>query len=368
MRSKARNVAATGALWAIVSIFTYLLLKPTWLVPKILPFELSFLTIPLIASFGILSISSIARITIERKPWNAMATKGLNGLALFVFVSLIFQEAPVPSALTDAFYPLQLIILASTGLALFKELSKIYEKLGLLLIALCTGILGYGLYTISGGLSVVWKPFRYMCLPLLVGSLAVSISVLFGFFKDAKHSSTSGLSEWISDGRLRNFFLAFLLTGYVFHLRPYILEKAPLVVILEWMAVSLVVAVMYASVKSLSKQLYVDLEFADWEKHIQKEERQEGEMFRKELYLQELFVDRGTKTPLLVHYMLSLRDLGSSEEKIIEAVRQLVAYRNIKPFWWALPWVKKKIEKRNRNARKQLVENLTETIVKEASV
>lgn len=366
MPSKARNVAATGALWVIVSIFTYLLLKPVWLVPQILPFELSFLVVPLIVSFGILCISSIARVTIGRKPWNAMATKGLNGLALFMFVSLIFQEAPVSAAFTDAFHPLQLIILASTGLALFKELSKICERLGLLLIALCTGILGYGLYTLSDGLSVVWKPFRYTCLPLLVGSLVASISVLFGFFKDVKRPSISGLSEWISDGCLRNFFLAFLLAGYVFHLRPYILDKVPLVVILEWVTVSLAVAVMYASAKSLSKQFYVDLKFADWKKHIQKVKRQEGDTFRKELSLQKLFVDQGIKTPLLVHYILSLTDLESSEEKIVEAVRQLVAYRDATPVWMALPWVKKKMQKKNSNARKQIVENLTETIVKEA--
>lgn len=376
MPSKARNVAVTGALWVVVSIFTYLLLKPIWIVPQILPSGLSFLVVPLIVSFGILSISSIARLTIQRKPWKAMATKGLNGLALFTLMSLIFHPG-IPVAFRDVFrslqltstdviYPLQLIILASTGLAVSKELSKIYMKIGLLFIAPCAGILGYGLYTLSYGLSVAWKPFRYASLPLLVGSLVASISVLFGFFKDVKHPSISGLSEWISDGFLRNSFLAFLLASYFLHLRPYILEEVPLVVILEWVTVSLAVAVMYASAKSLSRHFYIDLEFADWKAHNQKVKRLEGETFRKELNIQELFVDRGIKSPLLIHCILSLRDLESSEEKIVEAVRQLVAYRDTQPVWLALPWVKKKIEKENRNARKRIVESLTETIVKDA--
>lgn len=339
-----------------------------WIVPNILPFELSFLAVPLVASFAVLSVSSIAKLTIERKPWSAMATKGLNGLALFIFISLVFQQASVPAPLTDAFHPLQLTILASIGLTLFKELSKIHEKIGLLLIALCAGILGYGLYTLSDGLSLLWKPFGYTSLPLLVGSLVASISVLFGFFKDVKHPSVSGLSQWISEGYLRSFFLAFLLVSYVFHLRPYILEKAPLVVVLEWVTVSLVVAVMYASARSLSKPLYVEPKFADWKRHLQKVGHQEGDAFRKELHLQKLFVDRGIKTPLLVHCILSLKDLESAEENIAEAVRQLIAYRDAKPVWIALPWVKKKMEKENRKTRKQIVENLTQTLVKETGV
>ena len=377
MPSEALHIAKTCVLWASVSMVIYLVLNPALSGLFLFPLNLSFLTLPSLVLIALLSVSSLARLSIRGKPWSGAVRRGLNGLALFIFLTLLFRELPsYAGVLAAAFYPTQLIVISCTGAAVGGELYKVRRRLGLILKAVSVVVLGYGLHSLlnywlldlslTRKLPSAWTLVSYMSLPLLVGSIAYAVGILIGLFKDTRHPSVSALLTWLSEGSPRNFSLAFFLSLYLLYLRPYISERVPLIVVLEWIAVSLTVATVFISFKSLSEPLYVDLGFADWKKHVQRVQRQEGKAFLRALHLQKSFLDYGTKAPFLVHCISTLKDLGVPEARVADVVKPLIAYKERKPVWIALPWVKKKIRKDNREARKRIVENLAKALAREA--
>ncbi len=377
MPSEVLSIAKTCVLWVAGSVVIYLILNPAISGLLLLRLDLSFLTFPSLVLIALLSVSSLIHFAIRGKLWSRALRRGLDGLAFFLFLTLFFWGLPAYArALGAAIYPLQLTVIACAGLAVGAELTRIRRPPGLILKAASAVILGYGLHQlVDYWLLDLYVPPQllfmrtlasYMSLPLLVGSIAYSVGMLIGLFKLAKHPSVSALLAWLSEGSPRNFALAFLLSIYLLHLRPYISARVPPLVVLEWIAVSLAVATVFFNFRSFSEPLYVDRGFTDWKKHIQEVRRQEGKAFQRELHLQESFLDYGTKAPLLVHSVSTLSDLGVSEEKTADIVKPLITYKERKSIWIALPWVQRKIKENNRESRKRIIENLTKALEREA--
>ena len=295
-------------MWGVAAFLLFLFLSPKLLALNLFKLDPSFLLIPSLSMVVILFSSNVASIVIEQSSQRKTATKWLRVLAPSVFVFLLSKNA-VDNALA---------ILPQGYVLLF-----------------------YVSFSFAGGL------------------LGFSLGSLFGLLEDTRDPRISSASKWISEGLIRNFILGFFLTAYFSFVRPPIMRAlSPYAAIAEWVAATLAVAVIYINVKMVFEELYLDLENTEWMKHIQEVERETGADFKHLTLVQEQFVNQGIKEPLLVYLTLHLRDLGETEQQIIRTAAPLLWYRDKKPSIFALPSVKESFKRKNKEARKKILEDL----------
>ena len=355
-------------IWMSATILLYLFVNPNSpvYIVSFLPYlniDLSFLLVPFTVLFIFLFASGISSMLVKQSPWKDVTSKGLYGLAISTFILVFFEWAPIPAFATAILFPLELTVMVFTGLIIATNLLEHRKRYEPMLAALCTGIVAYAVYDIARVLSQVYEPIAYAFLPFTVGLLTVSAGALFGLFRDLDNFVISKISQWISKGPMRNFALSFFLTIYVNFVRPSV-EGFPPTVIGEWIVIAIVMAVILNVVKGSSKELHTDPEFQDWKKHTRQAQRQTGRDFEHWVSVQEKFVNRGIKEPLLVYLTLAFRDLGETEERILVTLAPLVQYRDRKTSFWNFPWTKGKLEKANMDARKKLLESLVREIKK----
>jgi hypothetical protein len=300
------EVAKIGIIWAAVAFLLFLFLSPTFLALNFFNLDPSFLLVPLLSLIVILFSSNGASIAIERSSRKKVASKGLRILALSVFFFLISK-----STIDNAS-----IILPQGYASLF-----------------------YLSFSFAGGL------------------LGLSLGSLFGLLEDTRAPRISSASKWISEGLTRNFVFGFFLTAYISFVRHPLIELNPYVAIAEWVVVALAVAVVYINVKMVFEEYDPDLENTGWRKHIQEVERETGDDFKHLTFVQEQFVNQGVKEPLLIYLTLLLRDLGKNEKQIIRNMAPLLHYRDKKTSVFALPLVKENLKRRNKESRKEILED-----------
>jgi hypothetical protein len=300
------EVAKIGIIWTAVAFLLFLFLSPTFLALNFFNLDPSFLLVPLLSLIVILFSSNVASIAIERSSRKKVATKWLRILALSVFFFLISKNTIDNAS----------IILPQGYASLF-----------------------YLSFSFAGGL------------------LGLSLGSLFGLLEDTRDPRISSASKWISEGLTRNFVFGFFLTAYISFVRYPLIELNPYVAIAEWVAVALAVAVVYINVKMVFEEYDPDLENTGWRKHIQEVERETGDDFKHLTFVQEQFVNQGVKEPLLIYLTLLLRDLGKNEKQIIRTMAPLLHYRDKKTSVFALPLVKENLKRRNRESRKEILED-----------
>jgi hypothetical protein len=306
MHRKLIDVAKIGIIWAAVAFLLFLFLSPTFLALNFFNLDPSFLLVPLLSLIVILFSSNVASIAIERSSRKKVANKWLRILALSVFFFLISK-----STIDNAS-----IILPQGYVSLF-----------------------YLSFSFAGGL------------------LGLSLGSLFGLLEDTRAPRISSASKWISEGLTRNFVFGFFLTAYISFVRYPLIKLNPYVAIAEWVAVALAVAVVYINVKMVFEEYDPDLENTGWRKHIQEVERETGDDFKHLTFVQEQFVNQGVKEPLLIYLTLLLRDLGKNEKQIIRTMAPLLHYREKKTSVFALPLVKENLKRRNKEFRKEILED-----------
>jgi hypothetical protein len=306
MHRKLIEVAKIGIIWAAVAFLLFLFLSPTFLALNFFNLDPSFLLVPLLSLIVILFSSNVASIAIERSSRKKVANKWLRILALSVFFFLISK-----STIDNAS-----IILPQGYVSLF-----------------------YLSFSFAGGL------------------LGLSLGSLFGLLEDTRAPRISSASKWISEGLTRNFVFGFFLTAYISFVRYPLIKLNPYVAIAEWVAVALAVAVVYINVKMVFEEYDPDLENTGWRKHIQEVERETGDDFKHLTFVQEQFVNQGVKEPLLIYLTLLLRDLGKNEKQIIRTMAPLLHYREKKTSVFALPLVKENLKRRNKEFRKEILED-----------
>jgi hypothetical protein len=364
MSSKAQVIIERAVVWMTATILLYLFFcpnSPAYIVlflPPRIDIDLSFLIVPFAALLFVLLTSSIASTAIRPSQWRKIISKGLTGLAFSVFIFLFFTLAPIPAFAASTLFPLQLIVLTLTGFIVGLELLRGKRYLKPLLTALSVVILAYAIYIMGEGFSKTYEPITYASLPVAGGLLAVGAGSVLGTLKYTGKPVIMSVSERVSKGHARNLALGFLLTAYMIFIRPQVVEGFPLMVVAEWMTMALVVTAIYLRIKSSSTRLYADLESANWRKHVKEVERETGHDFEYVVSVQEQFMNQGSKEPLLIYMALLLRDLGKTEEGILKVLSPLIDYRDCKPRFFALPWMKRSIERENMNARKRVLESL----------
>jgi len=307
MQRKLNKVVKEAIVWAVIGVLLFLFLSPKLLALNLFELDTSFLLVPSLSMVCLLFSSNVASVVIEQTSKRRTTAKWLRILALSVFAFLLSKNA-VDNALA---------ILSESYILLF-----------------------YVSFSFTGGL------------------LGLSLGSLFNTLKDVDNLVISTMSKWVSEGLQRNFILGFSLTAYLSFVRPSIIELNPYLVIAEWVAITFAIAIMYINVKMVFRELYVESERTEWRKHIQEVERETGADFRQLTFVQEQFVNRGIKEPLLVYLTLHLRDLGDAEQQIIRTMAPLLYYHDKKPSIFALPSVKESFNRKNKKARKKLLEDL----------
>lgn len=307
MQRKLIKVVKGAIIWAVVAFLLFLFLSPRLLALNVFQLDPSFLLVPSLAMLVLLFFSNVASIVIEQASQKKIAARWLRILAFSVFAFLLSKNA-IDNAL---------------------------------------GVLPQGYILLL-----------YVSFSSVGGMLGLSIGFLFSTLKNISNLVISSMSKWISEGFKRNFVLGFFLTAYLNFVRPPIIELNPYAAIAEWVAITLAVAVMYINVKMVFKELYVESEHTEWRRHIQQVERETGADFRHLTAVQRQFVNQGIKEPLLMYLTLHLRDLGETEQQIIRTMAPLLYYHDKKPSIFALQSVKEGFERKNKKARKKLLEGV----------
>lgn len=311
MQMRSVEIVKASIMWVAVAFLLFLFLSPKLLALNLFRLDLSFVLVPSLSMVVILFCSNVASIVIEHSSQREIATKQLRILALSVFIFLLFKNA------------------VDTALAILPQ--------GYVLVF-------YVSFSFAGGL------------------LGLSLGSLLRLLEDDSDPRISSVSKWISEGLTRNFVLGFFLTTYLGFIRRPLIELNPYVTIAEWVITALAVAVLYVNVKMVFEELYLDLRNTEWRKHIQEVERETGDDFKHLTFIQEQFVNQGIKEPLLVYLTLHLSNFGKTEQQIVRTAAPLLNYRDKKPWIFALPSVKEIFRKKNKEARKEILKDLTTEI------
>lgn len=361
---KTSKIIQRAVLLASAAFLSWLILNSKWPAMPFLPSDVSFLLVPFLSFFIVLFVASVASTSVDDELWKGVVTKALRGLAFSVFIFQIYSWAPIPSFVQVTFLPLQVtwgVIVASTIAVEFPKIHRYREPL---LTAVSATILALFSYYVGTIFSKENSSIINFVLPFVGGLLTVGFGAFMGFLKYTKLRRIQILAEWISHELVRNFLVGFLFVLYVFFFRPSVVGKVPSWIAVEWIFISSVVAVMYFNVTKLSKDLYADVGVErKWRKHVQKVKRETGRDFSELLHVQKLFVNENIKEPLLVYMTFYLHYL-EQPDSILTALTSLVNYREVESPLAFLPWVKKRVERKNREARTNILEKILEGLEK----
>lgn len=225
-------------------------------------------------------------------------------------------------------------------------------------------ILRYILDHSAEALPQVLQLIAYASLPVAGGLITLSFCSLLGTFMDVENLVTSRLLERASEVPERNFFIGFLMTGYLSLVRPPLTANLSFLPYMEWVTIAVTVYVVYSMTRPSTNGFYVSSEGPSWKRHVQKVKRETGRDLMRITSVMKEFVDHGVKGSLLVYLTLHLQRLGETEESILKTLNPLIDYqenvRRHKLYFLAFPWTKRKLAIRNKKAR----ENLLSTLLK----
>ncbi|UCE28473.1 MAG: hypothetical protein JSV85_04075 [Candidatus Bathyarchaeota archaeon] len=245
-------------------------------------------------------------------------------------------------------------------------LSRKGKLVTLTLSILLLGILKYMLDHGVQELPQILQLIAYASLPVAGGLIVLSSCSLLEPLSDVGDSTTFHLSRQISEGPARNFFIGFLLTAYLGLVRPPLTVGMRFLPYVEWVAIALVVYVMYTMTRPFGKEFYVTSETSGWKRHVQEVERETGRDLMRITSAMKEFVSRGAKEPLLVHLALHLQRRGEPDEDVLKILRPLMHYQENAPrhriHFWTRPQTKRKHAVRNEKAR----ENFLNTFLKKS--
>jgi len=224
-------------------------------------------------------------------------------------------------------------------------------------------------YVIDHGieaLPLVLQLVVYASLPIAGGLVTLGSCSLLRTFVDVENWATFPTLGRFLEEKASVFFVGFVAVAYLNLIRPPIAAYVLLLPYVEWVAIALVVYVMYTMTRPSTKEFYVGSEGPSWKEHIQKVRRETGRDLMRITSVMEQFVDHGVKEPLLVYLTLHLQRLGASEEGILKTLSPLIDYqenaRRHKLYFLVFPWTKRKLAMRNKKAREDLLEPLVKKI------
>jgi len=206
----------------------------------------------------------------------------------------------------------------------------------------------------------------YASLPIAGGLTALSSCALLRALAYVENRASSLPSTQVLEKPASCFLIGFIAVAYLGFIRQPLVAYVPSLPYVEWIAVALVVYVMYTVTGQSTEEFDVNHEDPRWATHMQKVRRETGRDLIRITSAIERFVNQGTKELLLVYLTLHLQRLGENEEGILKILDPLIEYeestRRHGLLGLGFPWTKRKLAADNKKARENLLNTLLKTI------
>lgn len=215
---------------------------------------------------------------------------------------------------------------------------------------------GVSSYVIFSGLSSTFG----------IPSLAIPSLALFLIFAITSLSNAyeGELAEWIRNERSFFILILFILTFYTVVIRPALYDRPGLANFFEWVVIA------FTLIK-LSRDLRRGIEVDEREvvrKHRLQNEFVKDELFSELEFGEKVFIDGGTKVPLLVSLIKALSNAGVDTVRIESIITPLVYYSDERIPLLSFPWERKIIEKKNKRRRIEIVEGVKKRLMEEVDL
>lgn len=372
MKEKTLQAIKPLAYGLALSIAAYLILTQlAAYLHKNLGIEPHTLIVPLLGYFAMRAAAKTANAV-----WQDKKGQGLNYLlsgiaASFLVYTLIVndplaleqQETALHAILQDLIVYLITIIGA---VVLYKISRLIEEKQWLTNIASLVGLIlaayaSWHIFHILGREIESLEIFAYVA---VAGFVAVALSLLAVYGRRSDKSAVAALSQWATKSQLRNYAMGALIAVYIVMIRPLLTDSFEYTPLIEWLIILGIGARVARGVQHRIDKEYAgeDTKLRDllsWERrHHQQIEEKNYRQLDNVAFMQELFVEKGKRGPLMVYLMSLLRENDVAERNIARLLDPLIAYRDEDVPLFAFGWEKKRVMDRNKQARREILDDI----------
>jgi len=330
--------------------------------------KVPYLWIELIEPTLILLASQLIPILVERKEGSVIGCV-LKGLSLALFVTILFNDKNLfLYSFNNLSNPLILMIVGITVHSVGKEVvvwtslkqtPSIFSGVGVLVAGVALWKMTEAVNRVIIGRTTVLD----IGTTFFAGFLAVAAAFFFSYSRYLKDPIVIALSNWFIESQLRTFLIGSFFGFYFFILRPTIVQAFSFAPLIEWSVVSLLILRILISTRSKISKTYAPLvDIASWERHVQKIRYKMDTSLEEMRNFQRLFVDEGIRDPLLVSLISILAKSGYSQTGIAYSLHDLINYRDKDVPQIAFDWEKKRVLKKNREARMNILNAVMESI------
>ncbi|MCW4048291.1 MAG: hypothetical protein NWE89_01010 [Candidatus Bathyarchaeota archaeon] len=191
------------------------------------------------------------------------------------------------------------------------------------------------------------------------GFLAASGITLIGIFRDSRNAYLSQLGDIassymfvVSMSLIGTLYLNFI-GGRLAQVNPVIVQLSPYV---EWTGVVIVGALIFTIMRrGMRESMMVPAEIGPWAKHIQDLSATKGKKLEDFTEIISEFVSGGRKERLLIKLFKFLEENRASENEITDTLTELINHEDEKPPGFSRRGTSDRIEKRNQDARMELL-------------
>lgn len=212
-----------------------------------------------------------------------------------------------------------------------------------------------------------WAPLGRIGVIFLCSFSALAATSLISPGRASPNPWVADICDWVASSPARNFWLAGLVASYFLFLRPYLVGKTSFVGLIEWGIVLLLAWRLFEEVKfRLESEYTLQLFFSPWRRHAQAVEERRDEHLLRIRMLEQEFVERGEKSPLLGYLQEVLAQNRWPSRKIEELLRPLREYRGDKAPRFSLPGRRRRLRLQELRNRQGLLEELMHKLEREA--
>jgi hypothetical protein len=224
-------------------------------------------------------------------------------------------------------------------------------------------LVGLSMWQFLAAFSDSWNPMERIGLILFAGMLAVSLSSIGVYGEKLKNPFIADASRWLRQSPHVKFLLGAFITAYILFIRPAIVgvfRYAPLV---EWGLVCFAAWRLFRGIKSgLKTHCAVELQEADWRKHVQQITDRQGADFIHLGDIQHGFVTQGDRDALLIYLTLLLNENRLPVAEISRILHPIINHQDVKMPWFAFGWEQRRVLRRNEKERQRILDTIVENL------
>ena len=229
-----------------------------------------------------------------------------------------------------------------------------------------TLVVGMVLRALFQSLSSTWGPAEELSQVILWGTVAMVASTLFAYFRNVRHPLVSGFAKWASGSQAKAFILGGLAGAYFVFMRSMLFDAFQYAYALEWFIVAVVAWRLLTVVREESARVYTqqaqDMAYTEWKRHTQEIGAREDPQLSQAQAAMRWFIADGVKDELMVMAISVLTSRGLDRPQVARLTHTLMEYQDRPIPFLALPWEKRRIVQRNLNARRALLQEITQKL------